>query len=417
MPSSYGRSIAAAVFVIALSISLYAHAATTTPVQILLHAIIPTGSPVSPTVISPDLVLQPQDSVSAAVASTTVSSSSTTTTALIKSLYAELQTLEDEIAALEATSQASCSPLRPTRTLALGSTGSDVSALQRFLESQGYYSYPSITGYYGAVTEKAVAAFQSAHGISPVGSVGPITRAKIASLSGSCSSSGGSSNPGALSTAPSATTATSTATTSTAAGTPTIITNYIPSGGGGGGSGGGSSGGGGGSTTPLAPTLTLTANVPSVVSGGSATLTWSSANASSCSASGSWGGNQSTSGSQALSNITATSTYTLACTGSGGSISQSVTINLAPSSVVPDTTPPTAPTGLSGNAISQTQINLTWSASTDNVGVTGYKIYRNNTQVGTNATNSYSDTGLVGVAAVLDGGRCRAIHGLDHRYH
>jgi chitodextrinase len=37
---------------------------------------------------------------------------------------------------------------------------------------------------------------------------------------------------------------------------------------------------------------------------------------------------------------------------------------------------------------------LSWTASTDAVGVTGYRIYRAGTQIGTSATNSYTDTGL-----------------------
>ena len=66
-----------------------------------------------------------------------------------------------------------------------------------------------------------------------------------------------------------------------------------------------------------------------------------------------------------------------------------------------DPTPPhhLSPTSLSGTAVSSSQINLSWTASTDNVGVTGYKIYRNGTQVGTSATNSYSDTGLTASTA------------------
>jgi chitodextrinase len=66
-----------------------------------------------------------------------------------------------------------------------------------------------------------------------------------------------------------------------------------------------------------------------------------------------------------------------------------------------DTTPPSVPTGLSATAISSSQINLSWTASTDNVGVTGYRIYRcqgtsctPSVQVATSATNSYSDTAL-----------------------
>lgn len=57
-----------------------------------------------------------------------------------------------------------------------------------------------------------------------------------------------------------------------------------------------------------------------------------------------------------------------------------------------DFDPPTVPTNLSATAISATQVNLTWTASTDNYGVAGYKIYRNGVQIGTSATTSYSDT-------------------------
>jgi hypothetical protein len=41
-----------------------------------------------------------------------------------------------------------------------------------------------------------------------------------------------------------------------------------------------------------------------------------------------------------------------------------------------DTTPPSVPSALTANATSATQINLSWTASTDNVGVTGYRIER-----------------------------------------
>jgi hypothetical protein len=61
---------------------------------------------------------------------------------------------------------------------------------------------------------------------------------------------------------------------------------------------------------------------------------------------------------------------------------------------VADQTAPSNPLSLAATAVSSSQINLSWTASTDNVGVNGYKIYRAGTQVGTSATNSYSDTGL-----------------------
>lgn len=59
-----------------------------------------------------------------------------------------------------------------------------------------------------------------------------------------------------------------------------------------------------------------------------------------------------------------------------------------------DTQAPTVPTGLSASAVSSTQINLSWTASTDNVGVTGYKVFRNSSQIGTSGSTSFSDTGL-----------------------
>ncbi|WP_239187389.1 fibronectin type III domain-containing protein, partial [Candidatus Nitrotoga sp. HW29] len=62
---------------------------------------------------------------------------------------------------------------------------------------------------------------------------------------------------------------------------------------------------------------------------------------------------------------------------------------------VPDTNSPTVPAGLSATAASSTQINLSWTASTDTVGVTGYKVYRGGTLVGNPTTTSYNDTGLI----------------------
>jgi chitodextrinase len=53
---------------------------------------------------------------------------------------------------------------------------------------------------------------------------------------------------------------------------------------------------------------------------------------------------------------------------------------------------PGAPSNLAGTAVSSSQINLTWTASTGTV--TGYYVYRNSTQVGTTSSTSYSDTGL-----------------------
>ncbi|NOU67990.1 DNRLRE domain-containing protein [Paenibacillus sp. LMG 31461] len=59
-----------------------------------------------------------------------------------------------------------------------------------------------------------------------------------------------------------------------------------------------------------------------------------------------------------------------------------------------DTQAPTAPSGFNGTAASSSQINLSWSASTDNVGVTGYDVYRNGAFLKTVTGTSTSDTGL-----------------------
>jgi len=61
---------------------------------------------------------------------------------------------------------------------------------------------------------------------------------------------------------------------------------------------------------------------------------------------------------------------------------------------VADTTPPSVPTGLSATAISSSQINLSWTASTDNVGVTGYNIFRGGSKIATSASSSFQDAGL-----------------------
>jgi len=61
---------------------------------------------------------------------------------------------------------------------------------------------------------------------------------------------------------------------------------------------------------------------------------------------------------------------------------------------VPDTQAPTVPTGLTASSVTQTTAVISWTASTDNVGVTGYEVYRNGTLLSTVTTNSYNATGL-----------------------
>ena len=59
-----------------------------------------------------------------------------------------------------------------------------------------------------------------------------------------------------------------------------------------------------------------------------------------------------------------------------------------------DTQAPSVPTGLASSGITQTGFTLTWAASTDNTGVTGYEVFRNGTSIGTPASTSFNITGL-----------------------
>jgi len=67
-----------------------------------------------------------------------------------------------------------------TRYLAPGSVGTEVSALQKILKALGFFPQQvKETGYYGTTTRNAVIAFQKARGITPLGVVGPQTRAAL----------------------------------------------------------------------------------------------------------------------------------------------------------------------------------------------------------------------------------------------
>lgn len=59
-----------------------------------------------------------------------------------------------------------------------------------------------------------------------------------------------------------------------------------------------------------------------------------------------------------------------------------------------DTTPPTVPGNLTAGTITETAATLTWTASTDNVKLAGYKIYRDGVLVGTVSGTTYTDTTL-----------------------
>lgn len=117
---------------------------------------------------------------------------------------------------------------------------------------------------------------------------------------------------------------------------------------------------------------------PMIEYGQSATLTWTSANATSCAvnpqtASGTWTGTASPAGGQTTGSLFASTVYVLTCTGPGGEVSDSVTVNVgdATLSATLSASPNSGPTpftttlnaSVSGNAIGTINYNLWWNCS------------------------------------------------------
>jgi chitodextrinase len=92
-----------------------------------------------------------------------------------------------------------------------------------------------------------------------------------------------------------------------------------------------------------------------------------------------------------------THSYTVRAIDAAGNLSDpsnTATVTLA------DTQAPTAPANLAGTAASSTRVNLTWNASTDNVGVTAYEVYRNGLLLaGPGNVTSFADTTAVASTA------------------
>ena len=108
-------------------------------------------------------------------------------TTQINNLLTTIAQLQAQLNALQSSSTVASSPVATSpcvfnRDLTIGSTGADVTALQQFLVSKGYLIMPAATsyGYFGSLTESALAQFQADNGISPaVGYFGPQTRAVV----------------------------------------------------------------------------------------------------------------------------------------------------------------------------------------------------------------------------------------------
>ena len=82
---------------------------------------------------------------------------------------------------------------------------------------------------------------------------------------------------------------------------------------------------------------------------------------------------------------------TITATSEGVGGTSAITVTAPPP---PDATPPSIPQNVNAVAMGPTLVNLTWSPSTDNVGVTGYRVMRNGAQVGAPAAPAFQDGGV-----------------------
>ena len=88
-----------------------------------------------------------------------------------------------------------------------------------------------------------------------------------------------------------------------------------------------SCGGGSGSSPSAVPLFSFASNLLSVEVGQSFNVSWTSTNANACNASGAWSGAKSTTGNETITiNTAGDNTFTLSCTGKGGSVAKSLTI-------------------------------------------------------------------------------------------
>ena len=141
-----------------------------------------------------------------------------------------------------------------------------------------------------------------------------------------------------------------------------------------------------GSTPP--PTINSLQALPSIVnSGASTSLFWSVTGANTVTIDKGLGDVSNTTFKQVTPS--STTTYTLTATNAGGSSTATTTVTVT----FFDTLPPSPPTLLTALPKSATQVDLSWSASTDNTAVTGYQIIRSNQLVGTvgGSTLSFTD--------------------------
>ncbi|MBA2708434.1 MAG: hypothetical protein H0U59_11590 [Gemmatimonadaceae bacterium] len=96
-----------------------------------------------------------------------------------------------------------------------------------------------------------------------------------------------------------------------------------------------------------------------------------------------------------FSGLTCNTNYTLAVDAqdASGNRSNKATVMVSTTACA-DTTAPSSPTGFAASSVTQSSLTLTWNASTDNVGVAGYDVYKNGTKMESTTSRTSSQSGL-----------------------
>ncbi|MCB2196941.1 MAG: M4 family metallopeptidase [Bacteroidetes bacterium] len=105
----------------------------------------------------------------------------------------------------------------------------------------------------------------------------------------------------------------------------------------------------------------------------------------------------STSTSYSVSGLSASTSYNFyvkAKDAAGNISTASNTVNVTTSEAVVDTEAPTAPANLTASNITSSSVDLTWTAATDNIGVTGYDVYQDDAYLASTTSTSYGVSGL-----------------------
>jgi chitodextrinase len=148
-------------------------------------------------------------------------------------------------------------------------------------------------------------------------------------------------------------------------------------------------------TTPPSTPTGLAANSPN---GGKVNLTWNASTDNVAVAgyrvyrNGSLHASVTGATSYTDSTVSPSTTYNYTVSAYDSSVNESPQSTGVSITTAADTTPPTAPQGLSATFVSTTEVRLTWSPSSDEFGIANYRIFRNGIQIATSIMPSYNDT-------------------------